>query len=79
MARPIAVPTMPASARGVSSTRFAPNSPLQPLGHAEHAAERADVLAQEEHVRVVGEGLPQAGVERLGHRELLAHAATPLG
>ena len=70
MARPIAVPTMPDSASGVSSTRFVAELGLQALGHPEDAAERADVLAHEQHLGVVAERLAQAGVDRLGHGQV---------
>src|SRR5690606_14600908 len=51
---------------------------LQMLGHAEHAAELADVLAHEEHPRVLLHRAPQAGVHgpRERHR-LERHAAPP--
>ena len=39
---------------------------LQALGDAEDAAERADVLAHEQHLRSSGQRAAQAGVERLG-------------
>jgi hypothetical protein len=41
---------------------------LQPLGDAEDAAERTDVFAHEQDLRVVGQRLAQAGREGLGHR-----------
>ena len=47
---------------------------LQALGHAEHAAERADVLAHEQHLVVGAQRLAEAGVDRLRHRERV-HAA----
>ncbi len=37
---------------------------LQALGDAEDAAERADVLAHEQHAVVLGERAAQSGVER---------------
>ena len=42
---------------------------LQALGHPEHAAERADVLAHEQHLVVVLHRLAQSGVQGLRHRE----------
>jgi hypothetical protein len=43
---------------------------LQPVGDAEDAAERADVLAHQDDLRVVLHRLAQAGVEGLREREL---------
>ena len=69
MASPIAVPTIPDSASGVSSTRFGAELGLEPLGDPEDAAERTDVLAHQDHLRVVEERLAQARVQRLRHRQ----------
>ena len=52
IAAPIAAPTMACSLIGVSRTRSPPNSVEQALGQLEHAAGRADVLADEHHARV---------------------------
>ena len=43
---------------------------LQAVGDAEHAAERADVLAVDDDAVVVGHRVAQRGVQRAGHREL---------
>ena len=40
---------------------------LQAFGHAEHAAEIADILAEGEHVRVARQHHVEGGVERLDH------------
>ena len=40
----------------------------EPVGDPEDAAELADVLAEHDDVVVVGHGVAQRGVERLGHR-----------
>ena len=67
---PMAVPTMPDSASGVSKTRCSPKRPASPSVIAEHPAERADVLAEDDDAVVggqaVGEGLVERG--RHGHR-----------
>ena len=44
----------------------------QPVGDPEDAAERADVLAEDVHVRVLGERVAQGAVEGLRHRGGLA-------
>ena len=71
---------MPDSASGVSSTRFSPNSLLQPLGHPEDAAERADVLAHEQDLRSSAcSAGAQPVVDRLGHGQGRSrHAGVPL-
>ena len=56
-AAPTAAPTNPSSAIGVSITRSPPNSLEQPPGHAERAAEVADVLAQHEDALVCPHGV----------------------
>jgi hypothetical protein len=43
---------------------------LQAVGHAEHAAELADVLAHDEHLGIVFHGAAQCGVDGLGQDEL---------
>ncbi len=48
---PIAVAMMPPSEIGVSKQRVYAVARLQPVGHAEDAAEIADILAEHEHVR----------------------------
>ena len=53
-ARPSArSPQSSASASGVSKTRSAPNVVLQAVGDAEDAAELPDILAEDQHARVV--------------------------
>ena len=44
---------------------------LQPLGHAEHSAELADVLAHEEHAVVLAHRAPQPRAERAAERHVL--------
>ncbi|CAM4385952.1 hypothetical protein NONI108955_24020 [Nocardia ninae] len=41
---------------------------LQTLGHAVHAALKADVLAEDQHVRIAGEQACQCAVDRLPQR-----------
>jgi hypothetical protein len=43
---------------------------LEMLGDPEHSAEFADVLAIQQHMVIGGQGVPQAGVDRLDHRQL---------
>ena len=62
---PIAMPTIPDSASGVSITRSSPNSVHQPVGDPEHAAPRADVLAEQHDPLVV---LPSRRGARPGPR-----------
>ena len=50
---------------------------LQPVGHAEDAAELPDVLAEEEHPVVLGQRVAERLVQRLGHRDL-SHRAVDL-
>ena len=42
---------------------------LETVGRAEHAAQRADVLAQDHHARVGGHRFVEAGADRLDHRQ----------
>ena len=79
MAMPIAVPTMPDSASGESQIRVVAELARQAIGHPEDAAERADVLAEDHHVRVVGHRVAQRGGQRAGHRESVATAASAGG
>ncbi|MDQ0894024.1 hypothetical protein QFZ26_001579 [Agromyces ramosus] len=51
----------------------------EPLGHAEHAAERTDVLAHEQHLVVGAHRVAEAGGDRLRHRQGLHAAALGLG
>ena len=51
-AAPQASPVKPDSAIGLSITRRGPEPVQEALGHLERAAELADVLADQEHVRV---------------------------
>ncbi len=44
---------------------------LQPVRHAEDAAEPPDILAVDQHTRVAGERIVQREVERLAHRDRL--------
>ena len=53
VAMPTDMPAIVASASGVSCTRSAPKRCLQPGGRAEHAAVRADVLADHDDAVVV--------------------------
>jgi hypothetical protein len=46
-----------------------PELGVQPFGDAEHTTERADVLAHQDHLRVILHGFLQAGVQRLGQRK----------
>ncbi len=46
----------------------------QAVGHAEHPAEGADVLAHEHDLLVALQGLAHARVDRLGERHPLAHS-----
>ena len=61
MARPMAVPTMPDSASGRVDHALLAELRLQSVGHAEDAAERADVLAHEHDLVVV----PHRGAQAL--------------
>ena len=76
---PIAVPTMPPSASGVSITRSSPNSSQQPRGGAEDAADLADVLAQHDHAGVAPHLEPQRVVDRLDHVHLRHRRASSSG
>jgi hypothetical protein len=49
---------------------------LESVGDAEHAAELADVLAHDEHLRVVGHRATETFVDGLGHGEP-RHRAAP--
>ena len=62
---PIALPTIPASASGVSKQRSAPNSSCRPAVARNTPAEPAHVLAQHHHARVAPHLEPQAVVDRL--------------
>ena len=48
----------------------------QPVGDPEDAAERADVLAEHQHRRVLGHRVAQRPVERLRHRQLLVRRSS---
>ena len=67
IAAPIAAPTMACSEIGVSQTRAGPNSCEQPDGRLEHAAGRADVLAEADHrsgSRRISRAIPSATASR---------------
>src|SRR5213079_2104550 len=49
---------------------------LEVLGDPEHATEPADVLAQHQGSRIVGQGTPQGLVDRPGHGDL-THGRPP--
>ena len=49
---------------------------LQAVGHPEDAAERANVLAHQNHFGIVFEGLAQAGVDGAGEGQL-GHQRAP--
>ena len=61
---------MPASASGVSITRSSPNSSYRPCGHAEHAADLADVLAEHDDALVAPHLEAQRVVDGLDHVHL---------
>ena len=67
MARPIAVPMMPDSRQRGVNDAVRPEVVLQPFGDAVDPAERADVLAHQQGLRVVGQDLVQPGGDGLGH------------
>ena len=64
-AAPIAAPTKPSSAIGVSITRSVAELLEQPRRDAEGAAEVADVLAEEEDALVVAHRVPERRADRL--------------
>ena len=69
---------MPDSASGVSKQRVLAELGGQAVGDPEDAAERADVLAEDEHRGVLGQRVAQRPVEGLGHGQLL-DARRPAG
>ena len=58
---------------GVSTTRDLAELLVQPLRHAERAAVRADVLAEDEHLRIAAHLLDERLANRFEVRQLLAH------
>ena len=73
---PMAAATMPPSAIGVSKQRVRPCFFCKPVGDAEHAAEIADILAEDQHVRVARQHHVERRVERLDHVHR-RHGQTP--
>src|SRR5690606_8450899 len=63
--------------RGVDDPRSA-ELVEKPVRDAEHAAQLADVLAHDEHLRIIGHGTAQTLVEGLGHRQLRHDATSAL-
>ena len=77
IAAPMAMPRMACSEIGVSQIRLRAELGEQPRGGLEHAAGRADVLAQAHHRRIA----PQLPGDALGHRlpvgDQVRHAEPP--
>ena len=60
---PMAVPTMPDSARGESQTRLSPNSAFRASVILKTPAERANVFTEYDHVRIFSEGVAKRGIQ----------------